>query len=573
MDDQVLVESTVQPCCDTCQCLATLEAQMSSADPQGIPHNDLAQQIIALKIERNVEHDQLIRRFPVEIISHIFVSLAELPSSSLRRYPAQRLLSEVCTRWRQIALATPQLWTDVFINCSKHASQVDLISRWLSRSCSLSLNLTLKRGDKYVPSLIQPLIDVLRSHSARWADLDLQLVPGVIVYKLFNNLEHTPRSSSLHLRELGYPDPIILASPLRPTQFSFFHAIPRPPAYSKLMPIEWDNLTHMATSNIPLDILFGIIRQAPRLNYWKSYAIFRGPLFQPPPPGIDFSTTSIAHVVHHSLQHLELPLEGHGIDIFQPLTLPSLRFLKTILGTHGLGPGHFTDFNGLIAFLSRSKLDPKSLEAFHFDYYSPAGSDHHHQFRLQELSAVTELSVTAFGASGPSEIMPATSNPLLSSLMTDDTQPFPSLRKLNIFLPDNTNQPSLWAALLEVVVQLNVQASGDTTAEVHNSNHSISGERTQDSTNGLQANPNSSRDKKTIIHRRPLQSILLTVGKAGDIRMKKDVLLRLQRIGPINLQVQYHSNPKIKDILQRARDEGDENVVIPYEKRSYNSNY
>lgn len=115
-------------------------------------------------------------RLPSEIISKIFVhclpGLSDIRDSmepyKLRNAPT--LFTTVCKRWRDIALDTPQLWSNIYIwappeaftSSAKHA-----LGSWLARSTNFPLTITIYAID--VEDYIEACFDMLVAHAHRWA--------------------------------------------------------------------------------------------------------------------------------------------------------------------------------------------------------------------------------------------------------------------------------------------------------------------------------------------------------------------------------------------------------------------
>jgi hypothetical protein len=86
---------------------------------------------------------------PSEVLSHIFVLCSCDYSVPLlyRRWdvPHQVTISHVCSRWRQVALSTGALWSNVRISefQSKYTHCLFLYQTWVGRACDYPLTLTL----------------------------------------------------------------------------------------------------------------------------------------------------------------------------------------------------------------------------------------------------------------------------------------------------------------------------------------------------------------------------------------------------------------------------------------------
>ena len=115
---------------------------------------------------------------PVEIISSIFELIFQAPRQDRgengRAAPFEIIISQVCSPWRSIALAIPQLWTRVVINLpGRH--MLDMTTRYLTRSGALPLHLSITLElPKQRPDVTEQLRLICNSlvlHIARWQEL------------------------------------------------------------------------------------------------------------------------------------------------------------------------------------------------------------------------------------------------------------------------------------------------------------------------------------------------------------------------------------------------------------------
>ncbi|KAJ7894013.1 hypothetical protein B0H13DRAFT_2526169, partial [Mycena leptocephala] len=84
-------------------------------------------------------------------------------------------LTQICCQWREVALATPELWRA--IGSSDHRisfeQQRHITVNWLIRSRFCPLSIVLERPDSRTPELLATLIP----HRARWEHLQLGIQP------------------------------------------------------------------------------------------------------------------------------------------------------------------------------------------------------------------------------------------------------------------------------------------------------------------------------------------------------------------------------------------------------------
>ncbi|KAF8346116.1 hypothetical protein F5887DRAFT_962750 [Amanita rubescens] len=133
-----------------------------------------------------------IKQLPREILAEIFwystpeVKSDRMPVQMLKR-AAPLLPSSVCSSWRELALAMPELWSSVGIIIRDPdrdpSASAHVIDTWLKRSRTLPLTLSLgqlsllydNHRSKTKPALVKSILSVFYSHSSRWQDVSLYL--------------------------------------------------------------------------------------------------------------------------------------------------------------------------------------------------------------------------------------------------------------------------------------------------------------------------------------------------------------------------------------------------------------
>lgn len=120
----------------------------------------------------------LIHVLPPETLSEIFLFC--LPSDDFIRISnkhAPLVLTLVCSYWRRIAIASPQLWSSLLVHDKLRTDTFPLINTWLARSADrpLKLALMLYDGGEHRRSIAQGLLNRLVVHATRWQEIHLQL--------------------------------------------------------------------------------------------------------------------------------------------------------------------------------------------------------------------------------------------------------------------------------------------------------------------------------------------------------------------------------------------------------------
>jgi hypothetical protein len=133
-----------------------------------------------------------IKKLPPEILQEIFVRcLPVAHNATMGAQKAPLLLCRVCHGWRELAHATPRLWTSIHIPLCHNSAAVpvplpeDVLS-WIARSKSLPLSISLHC---YPPTYysgveqIKPYLDGIISVKGRWRSLFISYpTPEVLEY-------------------------------------------------------------------------------------------------------------------------------------------------------------------------------------------------------------------------------------------------------------------------------------------------------------------------------------------------------------------------------------------------------
>ncbi|KAJ7605288.1 hypothetical protein FB45DRAFT_1069409 [Roridomyces roridus] len=122
-----------------------------------------------------------LRRMPSELIAEIFSW--SLPTAYETRGPDVKrspwVLAQVSSRWRNISLSTPSLWSLVKIwgkNIDK--LDIDMIRTQVDRARKLKVHFYASEDGSSVPQI--KFFDFLSEHAARWEELSVQLTPTLV---------------------------------------------------------------------------------------------------------------------------------------------------------------------------------------------------------------------------------------------------------------------------------------------------------------------------------------------------------------------------------------------------------
>ncbi|KAJ4482439.1 hypothetical protein J3R30DRAFT_2174084 [Lentinula aciculospora] len=335
-----------------------------------------------------LEHKALLsaaRKLPMEIMSEIFLQcLPAVDTSSVIWRPephpnqAPLLLTQICRSWRNIAIATPRLWSTLIINASNgSSSHAEITKLWLTRSRNVSLTLTLlvRSADRF--------------HGGRRTTSYEEFVPIAAIEVLTMFIPHFPRVRALALL---FALPVIRAvSELRPVEddvcnqlerlhlTTSFENTPLEITWTRSLVHSAPNLRHLYfdSSMVPLPIVrgqewclrlrtinldaaYGIPPEDFFLLLRNSPELIRCVIVMNLDELLNHFTRwdEMPKVIHTALQELSLSSEDASLgNVLDLLTLPALVSLK--LGAVG---DEAWPHNELLHFLSRSLCVLKELK-------------------------------------------------------------------------------------------------------------------------------------------------------------------------------------------------------------------
>ncbi|KAF8150393.1 hypothetical protein K438DRAFT_440815 [Mycena galopus ATCC 62051] len=120
---------------------------------------------------------------PNELTSEIFLhTLPVYPNfPPLSGLGSPTLLAQICHRWREIAVATSELWRAILLDeysVTPFTQQLHLCQIWLARSRSYPLTIQFEAITNAYETHV---LDVIIPHRARWESLDIVLSPPGLV--------------------------------------------------------------------------------------------------------------------------------------------------------------------------------------------------------------------------------------------------------------------------------------------------------------------------------------------------------------------------------------------------------
>jgi hypothetical protein len=146
----------------------------SSISPLEVQIKDLLLRHHALCNHRQILATLLspVRRLPPELLGEIFRHCLPQDYQEKGAHQAVMLPSHVCKHWRDVALSTPALWTNIDLHVTDETleSRVALLTTWFSRSGGSPLSFTLDGKEN-----VRPLLAFLLQHCNRWQCINLRV--------------------------------------------------------------------------------------------------------------------------------------------------------------------------------------------------------------------------------------------------------------------------------------------------------------------------------------------------------------------------------------------------------------
>ncbi|KII89642.1 hypothetical protein PLICRDRAFT_559074 [Plicaturopsis crispa FD-325 SS-3] len=305
------------------------------------------------------EHEALvapIRRCPPEILSSIF-RFVVFHSSDFSSMGAPVQLGRVCHHWRQVTIATAQLWACLQVHLTSEACTL-LSTTWLARSskCPLVLGFywnATRHTDSQADAQerLRVILELLTAEQSRISTMYVWIPTWFFpAFSVFHG--GLPAVSAVELI-VNYP--LVSTPGYKAHLADFFARFPRLERASLLggvqtifdvsLRLPWQQLTSLRFGQCELDDIRFILKHCPSLLqlFVSSFGVAN--LDEQPP------------VCHASLRMLNVCLYAN-FNIFPTCTLPSLTDL-TIVNTAGF---HFPPVTpSIVAFLERSQCRLKKF--------------------------------------------------------------------------------------------------------------------------------------------------------------------------------------------------------------------
>ncbi|KAJ7919666.1 hypothetical protein B0H13DRAFT_2656613 [Mycena leptocephala] len=327
---------------------------------------------------------------PAELVAAIFQHCLPNPSDHLwpSSLEAPLLLAQICRRWREICLDTPNLWTSIAFGETR---SIELLEEWLLRARRHPLTIHLKCRDK---TRARMLVDAVKPYCLQWQHIHFALPLSEhrqLNTSTFPYLERLTLYSTKS-EPLEMTDPVIVrdAPLLREAKILYI------PYFQINIPMEKLAILHVARMYIPQIIT--VLRCCPNLVDLTCRLMGRLDRDGPPTP-----------VKLPALRSLTSPTD----EILHWLTLPRLERLHIRHSIKSMQAA----INALHAFVSRSSCTLKFLSV-RFSCISSPAAQMQQFFRAANTIEHLNVSMDYSGA------------PLLQALGSVDV--LPRLRHLEV---------------------------------------------------------------------------------------------------------------------------------------------
>ena len=137
-----------------------------------------------------------VRRLPSELLGEVFCHCLPQNYKAEGAHKAVMLPSHICKHWRDVALSTPILWTNIVLRVTDETfeSRAALVTTWFSRSGDLPLSFTLEGQEN-----VLPILAFLLQYCNRWQHVSFS-VPSDTLRCLEAAKGHLQRLETLRMK-------------------------------------------------------------------------------------------------------------------------------------------------------------------------------------------------------------------------------------------------------------------------------------------------------------------------------------------------------------------------------------
>ena len=342
-------------------------------------YHSIAVDVEALSEQRQAIQDQIqafknvispARRLPPETVTDIF-RLCNALEDEIFPNPlaAPLLLTQICSGWRQVALQTPDLWTDLYFHVQENATSEThyLAKTWIERCRHHTFSMNVQSFDM----LPDPFLDLLTIRPAMINFLELEIphdaftflekLPSEVVFPNLQILRVHPSVQNPDLEEnwLLWPDSVrVFKSAPKLENVSMGFQVDGCDPASLHLP--WHQLkelrlnTPFSEARVPYNNVRSILRKCTLL---ETCMVALDALT------LDVDLNGIINLPH--LERLVVIINiNHGTRFFESMALPQLKDLTLGLMLHSeasVFEGFFVDLQPLVDLQLASNFSLKKL--------------------------------------------------------------------------------------------------------------------------------------------------------------------------------------------------------------------
>ncbi|KAF7299762.1 F-box domain-containing protein [Mycena chlorophos] len=308
----------------------------------------------AVLLAHIAKHEALlspIRRLPHDMLQEIFKACMPADRNiAMSSSEPPLVLSRICSRWRNIALGTPMLWSKLHVvepAAGTVVRRTEAVKEWLGRTGSLPLSISFAgmRQKRTNDVGTVAFLTLLATYISRWEQVDLKFALDPRAFQVLANL---PANSAPLLRKINinctslYPSPKY-AGAIPFADHAAQYSVQTDGCGVGALKI-WGSVTqlHLQDEDLSEQDMLQTLAALPRLRSLQ-LAVWIDDGFL---PGIALLPVVLP------LDRLEIDMQGPGfVPFLQHLSCPALRHL-TIRGL--LGNTGAQQLTTLAAFLSTS---------------------------------------------------------------------------------------------------------------------------------------------------------------------------------------------------------------------------